>query len=521
MAIWDSPAKANNNDIEAVSTESTKCPNCASNLLFDAEHGACLCRNCGSVFDPESLNKVASFDFGGFEKAYDGTVEVSKEDEARIELVCDSCGAQIVTDKNTSSTFCAFCGSPAIVTKRLTRQFKPDYIIPFKFDKARAVSIFEEYCAGIEHLPKDFNVKTITEKMTGIYVPAWIISSDVEVDLKGFGYTGKSADDVHERNYTDSSNSLRRLIYGRVNFRLKDVPFDGEKNIPDRLMAAAEPFDFTELVSFKAEYLQGFFAQKYDELPIDMTDVIYKRLDRYSLSVCGLVDFGFDSFIPEAAGSITKYRNLDIKYALLPVWFLNIEYNGRRYHYIVNGQTGKVSGEFPYAKGWETIEKTGKRSKMKVVGWNEKLRYVLYGLPFLVFLIIVGASMTIEGLFFLSEHPLEYLLLLVTAILATYMCSKILPKVLFKRQKQEVEAVNKKSSHEMASEPGAEAYYDSSYPFSAVETNGLYVPLNNGWKYVEQKTSFDKNVMPEAQKGAEDTAVTDFEKQGRSRHMMQ
>jgi hypothetical protein len=38
---------------------------------------------------------------------------------------------------------------------------------------------------------------------------------------------------------------------------------------------------------------------------------------------------------------------------------------------------------------------------------------------------------------------------------------------------------------------------------------------------VEQKTSFDKNVMPEAQKSADDTAVTDFEKQGQSRHMMQ
>ena len=89
MAIWDSPTKANNNDIEAVATESTKCPNCASNLVFDAEHGACLCRNCGSVFDPESLNKVGSFDFGVFEKAYDGTIEVSEEDEARVELVCD------------------------------------------------------------------------------------------------------------------------------------------------------------------------------------------------------------------------------------------------------------------------------------------------------------------------------------------------------------------------------------------------------------------------------------------------
>lgn len=520
MAIWENLENANT-EIESFSTGSTKCPNCASNLIYDTEHGACLCRNCGSVFDPESLEKVGTFGVSGFEKEYDGTIEVSEEDESRIEIICDSCGAQIITEKNTSATFCAFCGSPAIVTRRLSREFKPDYIIPFKFDKEKAISIFEEYCAGMEHLPKDFQSKTVLEKMTGIYVPTWIISTDVEVDLKGIGYTGKMADDVHERNFSDSVNNTRRTIYGRVNFRLKDVPFDGEKNIPDRLMAAAEPFDYSELVKFRAEYLQGYFAEKYDELPVGMTDVIYKRLDRYALSVCEMLNFGFDSFLPETAGSITKYRNQDIKYALLPVWFLSISYNGRRYQYIVNGQTGKVSGEFPYAKGWDTIAKSGKRARMRAVGWNEKLRFVFYSLPFLVFLIIVSITMSMEGLMFLSEHPLEFLIILITLILTTYLCYAILPKLLRKREKKDIEEISKLNPHELAPEQGAEAYYDSSYPFSAIETNGQFIPVEDGWKYVEQTRYDPKGVIPKVEENNVEEGGTDFEKQGKNRHMMQ
>lgn len=36
-----------------------------------------------------------------------------------------------------------------------------------------------------------------------------------------------------------------------------------------------------------------------------------------------------------------------VRYALLPVWMLNIKYKGQNYHFSVNGQNGKVVGEYP------------------------------------------------------------------------------------------------------------------------------------------------------------------------------
>lgn len=528
MAIWDNPAanagRFGTSGTKTFSADSYKCPNCASNLVYDAEHGASICRNCGGLFDPETLEKVGSFGLLNPEKNYDGTIGISKEDAERVEIVCNSCGAEIVTDKNTSSTFCSFCGSPALVTRRLTREFKPDYIIPFKFDKEKAISIFEEYCAGIDHLPKDFKSKKFLSKMTGLYVPTWIISSEVEVNVVGRGKKGRMVDSAYSENHAASSSDYSTLTYGKVKFRLKNIPFDGEIKIANRLMAAAEPFDYSELERFKPEYLQGFFAEKYDELPLDMTDRIYKRFDRYALKVCDEVTFGYDDFVPESDSSITRYKNQEIKYALLPCWFLSLEYDGINYQYIVNGQTGKVSGEFPYAKGWETIERTGRRARMEAVSLNSRLRALLYLTPVIALGIlraIATFSRTTRFMLFIFNHPLELLLALLTLGGVLYFCAEIMPKILRGREKHDLEMLSRSSSHDLAPEPGVEAYYDSSFPITAYETTKDFVSLESGWKYGDEEKFDFKSAMPEAEDTGLDENATDFEKKGYGRKMMQ
>ena len=528
MAIWDNPAanagRFGASKIKTFSADSIKCPNCASNLIYDLEHGASICRNCGGLFDPETLDKVGSFGLSNPEKNYDGTIEISKEDADRVEIVCNSCGAEIVTDKNTASTFCAFCGSPALVSRRLTREFKPDYIIPFKFDKEKAINIFEEYCASIAHLPKDFKSKKVLSKMTGLYVPTWIISSEVEVNVVGRGKMGKMVDSAYAENHSASHGNYAKLTYGKVKFRLKDIPFDGEIKIANRLMAAAEPFDYSELVRFRPEFLQGYFAEKYDELPLDMMDRIYKRFDKYALKVCDEVTFGYDDFVPESDACISRYNNQEIKYALLPCWFLSLDYDGRNYQYIVNGQTGKVSGEFPYARGWETIERTGRKARMEAVSWNTSIRALLYLAPTIalgILRVIASFSRSSRFMMFIFNHPLELMLLLLTLGGVTYLCAEILPKIMRNREKHDIEMLSQTSSHDLAPEQGVEAYYDTTFPITAYETTKDFISLETGWKYGEKEKFDFKTAIPETEDDGLAENATDFEKQGFERKMLQ
>ena len=525
MAIWDKPAKAGgpgSSEAQTFSANSVKCPNCGSNLVFDPIRGECICSNCGGVFDPSTLDKIGAFGFVNPERDYDGTIEISKDDAERVEIVCNSCGAQIVTDKNTASTFCAFCGSPALVSRRLTREFKPDYIIPFKFDKEKAISLFEEHCATVSHLPKSFKSKKILEKMTGLYVPTWIISTDVEVNVAGKGNKGRMVDEVYTETHANTLSNYTMLTFGKVKFRLNNVPFDGEIKIPNRLMAACEPFDYSELIKFRPEYLQGYFAEKYDEQPLDMTDRIYKRLDRYAFSVCEKITFGYDTFVPDTNASYTSYNNQNIKYALLPCWFLNIEFDGKSYQYIVNGQTGKVDGDFPYAKGWETIERTGKRARMNAVSINSGLRATLYLLPALVLALVrlFRFGDTFKWMKFVYTNPVELFIVLITMGLLTYFLAEILPKILHSREKKDIESLSKASSHDIAEEQGVEAYFDTSFPVVAYETTQDFVSLEGGWRYGEEKQYDFISAQPEAEEQTYDENATEFEKQGHGRRMM-
>ena len=43
----------------------------------------------------------------------------------------------------------------------------------------------------------------------------------------------------------------------------------------------------------------------------------------------------------------TEYADITYKYLLLPVWISSFRYGDKIYNFMVNGQTGKVSGNIP------------------------------------------------------------------------------------------------------------------------------------------------------------------------------
>ena len=92
-----------NEDININGTSSAKCPNCGASVFFNEKLGKLFCAMCGGLYDPESMKPA-----GRIENRDTG--EAGSEEDNKQEFVCNSCGAAVVTDYNTSATFCAFCG---------------------------------------------------------------------------------------------------------------------------------------------------------------------------------------------------------------------------------------------------------------------------------------------------------------------------------------------------------------------------------------------------------------------------
>ena len=309
------PFGRNKKDDGPLSAESSKCPTCGSNIFFMPEVKGMVCRNCGNIYHPSTLEKMGSLGYT-IEHDYSSDNDISDDDRKRHEIVCDSCGAVMIADENMMSTMCPFCGSPAIIARRLTREFKPDYIIPFSIDRDTAHANVKNWLKTRKMTPWGFKSKSRLTKLTALYVPFWLLDCGVHSDMTGTGI----------RKTTDADEHFH--VASRAAYYVKGVPFDASLKIANKLMEAIEPFDYSGLVKFDNRYLQGFCADKYDQRPTEIMERFVKRMDRFSAELNTKVADRFDEYVPNPDKTFTWMNDLRIKYCLLPVWFMTVEFDG-------------------------------------------------------------------------------------------------------------------------------------------------------------------------------------------------
>ena len=427
-------------DTEALSAESSKCPTCGANIFYEPELQAMMCRACGNVYAPDTMELRGSL---GVTKEHDylGDEDMSEEDKMRHEIVCNSCGAALVADENTMSTMCPFCGSPALITRRLTREFKLDYIVPFKIDKDQAEKIMRDWLSSRKHAPVGFKTKFRLTGMTALYVPFWLLNCGVNSDVSG---TGKYI------------NGLETSIYevdSTITYYVKGVPFDASIKVANKLMEAIEPFDYSEMVRFESKYLQGFYADKYEQLPTEMTERIMRRINRFSNSEVDLIAKRYSEYENRMIKGYTWMSDINVQYCLLPVWFMTVEFDGTKYQFAVNGQTGEAAGRVPTSRISDTLDRLAFRMRS-------------------YWLLIPGALIIIVAMIsgvFLSDNlyrgeavnPILAALLLLFQVLtllwfflAVLVKSGVLNK-LFKKRKTAYEV------NDYDADPGLDAYFDS------------------------------------------------------------
>ena len=332
--------------------DTLKCPNCGSNLTLNADTGLLDCPNCGSSFDPqklavtvEELEAKQAEPTDPSQAPAQPDVQAQAQGEAQpqeapeqTEFVCNACGAKLVTDSHTAATFCAFCGSPALVGKRLTEQFQPQYMIPFKYSRKSAEEAFIQWAGKGKWTPFGFVSKKNVQKMTGLYVPFWLFNINATIDAKG---TGTKSHYRGDDEIVESFNFERK-----AQLYWNNVPLDGETRIDDALMEAIEPFDFEALMPYDYRYLPGFYADRYDQTPQDLSGRATKRgIDGINQALNSSLKGTYDRFTIKE--NLSRIDSMEANYALLPVWFLSYKYRNKYYYFAMNGQTGEVAGQVP------------------------------------------------------------------------------------------------------------------------------------------------------------------------------
>jgi len=319
------------------------CSGCGGNMEFDIPSQKMKCPYCQTevdIQDDKSLIKEYDFnDIKNIESTSTWNNEVSV-------IKCDGCGAESVVEKDQTALFCSYCGSSHVLASKQSAGIRPEAILPFKIDIHKARELFEKWIRSRWLAPGSLKKFYQSDKLKSVYVPYWTYDADTYNSYTAEG--GKVYYVDVERN--GKKTRERRVRWYRVNGRFErffdDVQVNASKNFDESLMRKIEPYNTKELEPYKPEYISGYTAERYslgvaecfetakrkmyDALTDDVRNIVLKKYDEVR-------NIRID----------VRYSNVKYKHVLLPVWTAYYDYNGKKYIYIINGQSGIVSGNSP------------------------------------------------------------------------------------------------------------------------------------------------------------------------------
>ena len=177
-----------------------------------------------------------------------------------------------------------------------------------------------------------------------MYVPFWLFDTDVDAQVR-YRATKVRTWSSGDYNYTETSYYM---IHRGGNLSFEHVPVDGSSKMPDDLMESVEPYRYEGAVDFQTAYLAGYLADKYDVNAEQSIDRANDRVKRSTELAFAATVAGYSTV--QAESTHVQYSGGKAKYALYPVWILNTTWNGSKYTFAMNGQTGKFVGDLPVDK---------------------------------------------------------------------------------------------------------------------------------------------------------------------------
>lgn len=344
-----------------MASKTYKCPNCGAALEFDASDGTVDCAYCLSEFtvpEVEEYNKRITeqlaqndtateaehrdYSAKGIPQTETRSTESTASNEKLHSYNCDSCGAEVICNENTSATYCYYCHQPVVLTDRVSGKFKPDKLLPFKITRDEAVSRFLKWCEGKRYLPSDFTSDSHLEKMTGVYLPVWLAEVENSADFRGQAVQRTRMDSRRESIDTYEIGRTGKLTLKNM----MEIAFSSSDKISPEAFETIANFGWEDLQDFSAVYLSGFFSELWSIGPEDAAAQAEDKAQNYvSRAISNELNMAYQNVSLSKAEVQPKLTNLN--YVLAPAWVLTYKFHKKIYLYVMNGQHGQIYGELP------------------------------------------------------------------------------------------------------------------------------------------------------------------------------
>ncbi|MBO4927320.1 MAG: hypothetical protein J5379_03600 [Clostridiales bacterium] len=311
------------------------CPGCGAPMEYDPSFDSLVCTVCGNIVDPQTLSDADDFYHDAEES---GPVDIadtlSEMDDLTGEMYdcqvykCSQCAGEVLVTGTEISTRCVYCGATSVVFSRISKENRPDKIIPFSVSKEEAIDNVKKNLLNGAFVPQKYK-EIPPECVRGIYIPYFTFDGTIE-DTQ-----------THRLGLTEKTY----VFDGSAEF--KDLLVECCTSLDDRTTALLEPYNMNGAVDFDTSYLMGFYSNIQDKTPrgakgtaeLKARTIFHSRMRTLS-----------PNHVLKTVSTMPKVDLHRTSYVLLPAWFITINAEGTPYTFLVNGQTGKVAGTAPWNK---------------------------------------------------------------------------------------------------------------------------------------------------------------------------
>lgn len=331
----------------SIQTHTEHCPSCGYHLVYSASKKAVHCNHCGYL---EEMYRES--DLIVESRLQDGLVELSDFEPEIPEhsgYHCDNCGASVIVEHNRVTLQCGFCGSKSVNQTAIQSNFiQPIGIIPFYLSRKEAETQFKKWIKqGFFH-PSKLKSKSQMDQLNGIYIPFWTFDAHTEAKWQGeageYYYTQRQVR-INGRVQIQQQRQVRwNRKSGYLRHFFDDITVAGSDNLDHALVNRILPYRLDEAINYHDKYVLGWEAEVYN---IEL-DAAYDLADK-------IIDYKLRHMCAAQLGGDTQ-RNLHVeshksdqtyKLLVLPLWISTYRYNNKIYHFMINGQTGRVYGKKP------------------------------------------------------------------------------------------------------------------------------------------------------------------------------
>jgi ribosomal protein S27E len=334
-----------------------RCPSCAADMTYDAGARALACDYCGTrveIGGGDASHAIVEHDLEkGLATAARGFGVALRR--AR----CQDCGAVVTFGDSATATRCDFCDSPKVMPQEDSRQvLRPESLVPFAINSDGARAAFGGWLGKLWFRPSDLKHRASVVESTGMYVPYWTFDCHADSSWTAESGTYYYVDESYSVTVNGKRETRTRRVrkvrwrpaWGRRDDDYDDLLVCASRGLPADLAARLETFDTAKLVPYDPAFLAGWKAEEYAVELNDGWSVASARVERSQVQRCG----------DDVPGDTHRFLRVDtqlsdetFKHVLLPVWIAAYRYRDKVYRFLVNGQTGEVTGVAPWS--WAKI----------------------------------------------------------------------------------------------------------------------------------------------------------------------